>query len=384
MFSKTGSIPKWGDTPVKEVEMKVKMKPIFYLFAILMIAGIAVNAHAGPFKLEGKAKPVFVYLGVKNDGGWVQALDEARQRMEKDLGMKIPYVEKVPEVASKIKPAVERLIKRDFNIIIGSAYGYSDAFKELSERHPQVAFLNPAGTTNGPNLQSFYGRTYESQYLSGIVAGGLTKTNKIGFVAAHPFGLVTWTVNAYLLGARKVNPDVKLTVVYTGSWYDPIKERAAAQALIEQGIDVIGEHVDTPTPQIVAQENGVYGTGHHRDMREFAEKATQISSIWVWDRYLTPTVKTIIAGNWETNPWGAFIGIKDGGTDIACCGPAVPQKVVDMVKAEREAIINGKHVFEGPIYDQSGKERIPAGKAPSDKDMWGMDYLVQGVIGQLK
>jgi len=364
--------------------MKVKMKHIFYLFAILMIPGIAGNANAGAFKLEGKAKPVFVYLGVKNDGGWVQALDEARQRMEKDLGVKIPYVEKIPEVASKIKPAVERLIKRDFNIIIGSAYGYSDALKELSERHPNVAFLNPAGTTNGPNLQSFYGRTYESQYLSGIVAGGLTKTNKIGFVAAHPFGLVTWTVNAYLLGARKVNPDVTLTVVYTGSWYDPVKERAAAQALIEQGIDVIGEHVDTPTPQIVAQEKGVWGTGHHRDMREFAEKATQSSSIWVWDRYLTPTLKTIIAGNWKTNPWGAFIGIKDGGTDIACCGSDVPQKVVDLVKAEREAIINGKHVFEGPIYDQSGKERVPAGKVPSDKDLWGMNYLVQGVIGKLK
>ncbi len=362
----------------------MKKVHVCYLLAILMMACFAVNVHAETFKLEGKAKPALVLLGVKNDGGWNQALDEARQRMEKDLDLKIPSVEKIPEVASKIKPAVERLIKRGFNVILGSAYGYSDAFKELSERHPKVVFLNPAGTTNGPNLQSYYGRTYESQYLCGIVAGGLTKTNKIGFVAAHPFGLVTWTVNAYLLGARKVNPDVTLTVVYTGSWYDPIKERAAAQALIEQGIDVVGQHVDSPAPQVAAQEKGVYGTGHHRDMREFADKATQCSSIWVWDRYLTPTLKKIMNGEWEPEPYGAFIGINAGGTDIACCGPDVPQKVVDLVNAEREALINGKHVFEGPIYDQSGKERIAAGKTPSVKELYGMDYLVQGVIGKLK
>ncbi len=351
--------------------------------AAIVAVGFTAGASADAFKLDGDPKPAWIYFSNKNDGGWTQAIDEARIRMEEALGYKIPFVEKVPEVASEIKPAAERYIRRGHNIIIGGAFGYSDAFKELSERYPNIAFLNPAGTTNGPNLQSFYGRTYESQYLCGIVAGGLTKTNKIGFVAANPFGLVNWTVNAYLLGARQVNPDVTLTVVYTGSWNDPVKERAAAQALVEQNVDVIGQHVDTPTPQVVAEENGIYGTGHHRDMREFAPVATQCSSIWVWDRYLTPTIGKIVAGEWEPNPWGDFVSISHGGTDIACCGDKVPQAVVDKVNAEREAIKNGKHVFQGPILDQDGNVRVAEGESPTDGDLWGMDYLIQGVTGSL-
>lgn len=349
------------------------------LVAVGLFAGAAV---AEPFKLNGDPKPAWIYFNVKNDGGWTQAIDEARIRIEKDLGIEIPYVEKVPEVASEIKPAAERYIQRGYNIILGSAFGYSDAFKELAERHPDVAFINPAGTTNGPNLESVYGRTYETQYLCGMVAGALTKSGKIGFVAANPFGLVNWTVNAYLIGARKLNPDVTLTVIYTGAWNDPVKERAAAQALVEKGIDVIGQHVDTPTPQIVAQEAGIYGTGHHRDMSEFAPKATACSSVWVWDQYLTPTLKKIAAGTWEPSPYGAFVHVGSG-TDIACCGDMVPKKVADMVMAERKALIAGKHVFEGPIVDQNGKVRVAAGETPSDADLWGMDYLIKGVVGQL-
>jgi basic membrane lipoprotein Med (substrate-binding protein (PBP1-ABC) superfamily) len=245
-----------------------------------------------------------------------------------------------------------------------------------------VAFLNAAGTTNGPNLQSFYGRTYQSQYLCGMVAGAMSKTGKLGFVAANPFGLVNWTVNAYELGAKLSNPKATTTAVFTGAWNDPVKERAAASALIDQGADVIGQHVDTPTPQIVAQERGVYGTGHHRDMREFAPKATICSSVWVWDRYYVPEIKKIEAGNWKPNPYGDFPTIAEGGTDIACCGSVVPKDVVDKVMAERDAIIKGKEIFAGPITDTTGKERVPAGQVLSVADLWKMDWFVPGVITQ--
>lgn len=350
--------------------------------AAVAAIGFVASAEAEPFKLKGDAKPAWIYFNVKNDGGWTQAIDEARGRIEGELGYKIPFVEKVPEVASEITPAAERYIQRGHNIIIGSAFGYSDAFKDLAARYPDVAFLNPAGTTNGPNLQSIYGRTYETQYLCGMVAGAISKSGKLGFVAANPFGLVNWTVNAYLIGARQTNPKAELTVIYTGAWNDPVKERAAAQALVEKGIDVIGQHVDTPTPQVVAQEAGIYGTGHHRDMREFAPKATACSSVWVWDQYMIPTLKKIAEGTWEPEPYGAFVHV-GGGTDIACCGDMVPKEVAEKVMAERDAIIKGKHVFTGPIVDQSGKERIAAGATPSDGDLWGMDYLIQGVTGQL-
>jgi basic membrane protein A len=342
----------------------------------------AVVAHAAGFSLPGPAKIAFLYFADKGDGGWTQAFEEARPKIEKALDMKIPFVENVPEVAGKITPAAETFIKRGFNVIIGTAFGYSDTFKELSQKYPKVAFLNASGTTNGPNLESFYGRTYESQYLCGMVAGAMSKSGKLGFVAAHPIGPVNWTINAYELGAQQMNPKATVTVIFTGSWNDPVKERAAAQAMADQGIDVIGQHVDTPTPQIVAQERGLYGTGHHRDLREFAPKATLCSSAWTWDKHLIPALKKVAAGNWEPSPYGAFPGIKDGGTDIACCNKVVPKAAVDKVMAERAAIVAGKQIFTGPMKDTAGTERLAAGKPIDDGGLWKMDWYVPGVITQ--
>src|ERR1700691_854905 len=339
-------------------------------------------AYAAGFTLSAPPKIAFLYFADKHDGGWTQAFDEARPKIEAVVGQKIPYVENVPEVAGKIKPAAETFISRGSNIVIGTAFGYSDTFKELSEKYPQVAFLNASGTTNGPNLESFYGRTYESQYLCGMIAGGMSKSGKLGFVAAHPIGTVNWTINAYELGAQKINPKATVTVIFTGAWNDPIKERAAASALVDQGIDVIGQHVDTPTVQVVAQERGIYGTGHHRDLREFAPKATLCSSAWTWEKFLIPELKKIEAGNWQPSPYGAFTGIKEGGTDIACCGPPVPKDVVAKVMAERQAIIDGKHVFAGPLKDTSGKEVVAAGKTLDDGGLWKMDWVLPGVIAQ--
>ena len=348
--------------------------------------GVAIACAAAPyaagFTLSEPPKIAFLYFAEKTDGGWTQAFDEARPKIEDALGMKIPFVENVPEVAGQIRPAAERFIQRGHNVIIGTAFGYSDTFKELSEKYPKVAFLNASGTTNGPNLESFYGRTYESQYLCGMVAGGMSKTGKLGFVAAHPIGPVNWTINAYQLGAQQMNPKTTVTVIFTGSWNDPVKERAAAQALAEQGIDVIGQHVDTPTPQIVAQERGIYGTGHHRDLREFAPKATLCSSAWTWDKHLAPALKKVAAGNWQPSPYGAFPGIKDGGTDIACCNAVVPKEVVDKVMAERAAIVGGKHIFSGVIKDTAGAQRVAAGAALDDAGLWKMDWFVPGVITQ--
>jgi basic membrane protein A and related proteins len=349
--------------------------------ALLVGPALAQDEEAAPFTLEGEPKPALIIFSQKNDGGWSQSLDEARAKVEQELGITIPVVENVPENATAIRPAVELFIERGHNIIIGSAFGYSDTFLELAAQYPNVAFINPAGTTNSGNLQSVYGRTYESQYLCGMAAAGASESGKLGFVAANPFGLVNWTVNAYALGAQKVNPDATVTVVFTGAWNDPVKERAAAEALIEQGVDVIGQHVDSPTPQIVAQEKGVYGTGHHRDLSEFST-ATQCSSVWVWDRYLTPTIQAIAAGEWETSPYGAFLSIAQGGTDIECCGDAVPDEVEAMIMEERQAILDGKHVFAGPISDAQGTERVAEGEVLGDGDLWGMEWFVPGVISQ--
>src|SRR5258708_39961179 len=164
------------------------------LIAAALLCGVVAYAFAG-FPLPEPAKVAFLYFADKNDGGWTQAFDEARPKMEAALNMQIPYVENVPEVAGQIRPAAERFIQRGFNVIIGTAFGYSDTFKELSEKYPKVAFLNASGTTNGPNLESFYGRTYESQYLCGMVAGAMSKSGQPGFVASHPLGPLHLPIN---------------------------------------------------------------------------------------------------------------------------------------------------------------------------------------------
>lgn len=355
-----------------------------FLLALGLSVGLALGANvsrADDFKLKGKPKIAMIMFAAINDGGWTQSHNEARLRMEKALDTKIAYVENVPEDGAQITPAVEKFIQRGYNIIIGTAFGYSDTFKELAAKHPDIAFLNAAGTTNGPNLESFYGRTYQGHYLCGMTAGAMTKTGKVGFVGANPFGLVNWTVNAYELGAKLSNPKVTTTAVFTGAWLDPVKERAAATALIDQGADVIGEHVDSPTVAIVAQERGVYATGHHRDMTEFAPKAVICSSVWVWDRFLVPEIKKIEAGTWKPSPYGAFPSIAEGGIDIKL-GSIVPKDIAAKVMAEREALIKGKQIFAGPIVDTSGKERVAAGQVLSDADLWKMDWYVPGVITQ--
>jgi len=354
-------------------------------FILAMAALFAVcsgAARADGFTLKKPPKIAFVYYSQRNDGGWTQSFDEARIKMEKALGMKVQYVENIGDDASVLKPAVEKLVQRGVNIIIGTSFGYSDTFKLLAAAHPDVAFLNASGTTNGDNLESFYGRTYESQYLCGMAAAAASKTGKLGFVAAHPFGVVIWTVNGFEMGARQINPNATTTVVYTGSWDDPVKDRADTTALIDQGADAIGQHVNSPTPQIVAQERGKAGTGHHRDMRQFAPKATVCSSVWVWDRFLVPELKKVIAGGWKPSPYGAFITMAGGGTDVACCGPAVPKDKAALIMKERDAIMKGKQVYAGPLTDGDGKERVPAGAVLSDGDLWKMDWYVKGVTYQ--
>lgn len=154
-------------------------------------------------------------------------------------------------------------------------------------------------------------------------------------------------------------------------------------ALIDAGADVLGQHVDSPTPQIVAQERGVHGTGHHRDMREFAPDATVCSSVWVWDRFLAPELKKISAGNWTPPENGALLSMAEGGTDAACCGPAVSEADKAKIMAAREALLKGEmQIYAGPMLDRDGTERIAAGEVMADPALWQMDWFVKGVTTQ--
>jgi basic membrane protein A and related proteins len=355
-------------------------------FSIVVGVAIAIvyaaTSVSGAVSADGAPKPVFLYAGPKDDAGWHQSVDHARTKLESALQVTIPYVE--TRVESDIRTLTENFIHQGHNIIVGDSAKYSTAFKDLAEKYAHVAFINISDDIGDapqrPNLQSVYGRSYESQYLCGVVAGATSKKANIGFIALRSSPIVNWEINGYALGVRRANPDATVHVVFTGE-ASSAKERAAASALIDRGADVLGQSVDGPAPQIVAQERGVFATGHAVDLHELAPKSALCASIWVWDKYLTPEIKKIADGNWQADPNSVLLGQTRGGVDIACCSKELPEQELAKLLDERDRIIiSGKQVFAGPLVDGEDKERVPAGGVLSDAELRAMDWYVKGVV----
>ncbi|MDO8289649.1 MAG: BMP family ABC transporter substrate-binding protein [Parvibaculum sp.] len=329
------------------------------------------------FSLKTPPKIAMIYYDRKSDGGWIAAFETARLQLEKELGVEIAYEQNVTESSAHAIAASERFISEGYNIIIGTGSYYSDTFQTLATRNPDIAFLNAAGTSNGPNLQSFYGRTFDSHYLCGMVAGAMSKHHKIGYVAAREIPVVNWGVNGFILGVRQSDPDGTVMARYNNDWANPRQEAFNANTLIDLGADVIGQHVNTPTPQLVAQARGALGTGHHSDMSKTAPKATVCSSVWRWGRYLLPELKEIMAGNWKPDPEGDLPSFRDGPTDIVLNMTLVPEDLARRVMKERQALFDGKDVFVGAL-DQNGMPLPIAGPTPSRAELWAMDWHVEG------
>jgi len=212
------------------------------------------------------------------------------------------------------------------------------------------------------------------------VAGAMTKSNTLGYVAAFPIPEVIRGINAYALGAQAVNPDVQVRVVWTKTWYDPATEKEAAKSLLDVGADVIAQHQDSPSPQEAAAEKGVYSVGYHSDMSSFAPKAHLTAPVWNWSPYYVKIIEQVRNGTWKSG--SVWPGLEDGIVDLAPFGPMVPKAVQEKVLAKKEAIKAGKFkVFSGPIKDQKGTLKVAAGASMPDKDIFGMTWFVQGVIG---
>jgi basic membrane protein A and related proteins len=352
-----------------------------FLFAAAAGVLCVASSVSGAMTLGGAPKPVFLYGGPKDDAGWNQAVDLARTNLEAKLRMTIPYAEVGTE--ADITTLTENYISHGDNVVIGDSEKYSAPFKGLAEKYPHVAFINITDDiVSAPqmaNLRSVYGRSYESQFLCGVVAGKTSKTGNIGFLALRPSPIANWEINGYTLGVRVAHPDATVHVLFTGE-ADPGKERQGASALIDRGADVLGQSLDGPTPQIVAQERGVFATGHAVDLHEQAPKSALCTSVWVWDRYLFLEIARIAAGTWQAGT-NTLLGVTEGGTDIACCNTAIKHDTFTKLLDERDGIIiNRKHVFAGPLVDSNNKERVPAGGALSDAQLWKMNWYVKGVV----
>lgn len=354
---------------------------------ILLAAGVAACALQGAagalaMGLDDDPKVAFIYIAPVGDLGWTYMHDQSRLAIEERLGVETAYTESIPEVTTDVRDVIDRYVARGYNVIVGTAYGYSDAFQLAAEEYPDVVFMNGAGTTAAPNLTSYYGRSYEGMYLAGMAAGAVTETDKLGFVAAYPLGLVLWNVNAFALGAQAVNPDVEVVVSFTNTWYDPVLEEETAEALIEQGVDVIGQHQDTPGPQIAAEKAGIHSVGYNADMSGSAPTAHIMASTFDWGDFVVPAIEAAMAGTYEGGY--SFTGLDTGVVDISAMSDAIPADIQAQILETKDAIATGAfHPFTGPIVDNTGAVVVEDGVVMDDGALWGMSFLVEGVTGSL-
>lgn len=338
-------------------------------------SGQTEGAAEEPFKVG------FMSVGPIGDGGWNFAHHEGKLGLEANLPwVEATFVENIPENQDAERTMVQ-FARDGCKVVFACSFGYMDYVKKAAAQFPDVYFLNCAHFESGPNYGNYYGRIYQPRYLSGIIAGKMTETNILGYVASHPIPEVIRGINAFALGAQSVNPDVVVKVVWTNSWYDPAAEKEAGRSLIEAGADIIAENVDTAAALQAAEELGKYGIGNNTDMSHFAPKAVLTTPIFHWDKFYTLAVEKIKDGKFDElkNYWG---GLDEGVVGLAPYGPMVPQDVIDLVEAKKQEIIEGKwDVFTGPIKDQSGTVRVPEGQRMTDEEMLQMDWLVEGVQG---
>ena len=319
--------------------------------------------------------------------GYTYTHDQGIVGMQQNLGLDDSQIIRKNNVsdtdATAIENAMRECIEEGCQVIFATSWGYMDICEALADEYPDVIFSHGTGyKSNGVNFNNYFGRIYQARYLTGIAAGLKTETNKIGSVAAmgKDNSEVTGGCNAFAMGAYSVNPDCEVYVKVTNSWFDPEGEKQAADALIAEGCDVIGQHCDTPNPQLAAEAAGVFGVGYNSDMSKDAPKAVLTSTVWDWSAYYTWAVENIINGTWTgENYFGGMadglVGIAPLAEDLIAEGTA---EAIDAAKAEMES---GWDVFDGVIETNDGSTVGVEGEHMSDADITGnMNWYFKNVV----
>ncbi len=328
---------------------------------------------------KGDIKVGVIHIGNPADGsGYTYAHDQGIVAMQKDLGLADSQIIRKNNVndtdPTATETAVRECIEEGANVIFATSWGYMDTMEALAKEYPEVIFSHGTGyKSNGTNMNNYFGRIYQARYLSGIVAGMKTESNLIGFVAAmgQDNSEVTGGINAFAMGVYSVNPDAKVYVKVTNSWYSPSEETNAAKALLAEGCDVIAQHVDTPNPQLEAEKAGAFGIGYNSDMSKDAPKATLTSAVWNWGAYYTWAVEKLIDGTWEGENY--YGGMKEGMVDISPLNESiVAPGTKEAVDKARATILDGTfNVFDGVIETNDGKTVGEAGKTLDDGTITG-------------
>ena len=315
--------------------------------------------------------------------GYTYTHDLGIQGMQKNIGLDDSQIVRKNNVsdsdATAIENAMRECVEEGCNIIFATSWGFMDTCEALAEEYPDVIFSHGTGyKSNGVNFNNYFGRIYQARYLAGIAAGMKTESNKLGYVAAmgQENSEVTGGINAFAMGAYSVNPDCEVYVKVTNSWFDPEGETQAAQALVDLGCDVIAQHCDTPNPQTVAEQNGVWGVGYNSDMSKDAPGAVLTSVMWDWSVYYTYAVQSVIDGTWTGENY--FGGMADGLVDIAPLSEGT-QEAVDA--ARKQITEEGFNVFDGVIETNDGSTVGEEGSTLSDSDITGnMNWYFKNVV----
>ncbi|MDQ3751965.1 MAG: BMP family ABC transporter substrate-binding protein, partial [Actinomycetota bacterium] len=372
--------------------MKRSLKLISVGVALIVVAvacGTGSDSSGGDSESTGGAskdvvKAAWVYVGPRNDGGWTTAHDNGRLAVEKALGDKVEtaYVENVPEEPAAATRAIEGFARKGFDIIFTTSFGFMDPTLEVAKKYPDVMFEHCSGFKTADNMSAYFGAMEEAKFLAGMAAGAATKNGEMGVFNAFPIPEVIRLGNAFLLGAQSVNPDAKMKAVYTNSWYDPPKEKSAAESLLDADSDVLTQDVDSPATGQVAGASGAKWVGYNSDASEFAPEAWLTAPVWDWSDYYIERVEAVLDGSWKSHSY--YGSLADGIVELAPFGKSVSQETKNMIEAKRQEIVNDEFdVFQGPIYDQSGKLVARKGETLSLDELLSMDWYVQGIEGKL-
>lgn len=361
------------------------LAPLVALLLVAAACGDDDGGGGGDPAAEGSGddpiKVAFVYVGPTGDAGWTKKHDDGRKQLEEELGdaVETTFLENIPEGAES-EAVFERLARDGNKVIFGTSFGYGDQMLAVAEKFPDVVFEHATGYQVSENMGTYFGAAEEARYLSGMAAGSMTESNELGYVAAFPIPEVLRGINAFTLGAQRVNPDVEVKVVWTSTWFDPTVEKEAAESLLNGGADVIAQHQDTPAAGEAAEAAGGHWVGYNDDMSQFAPDAWLTAPTWDWGPYYVETVQSVLDGTWESDQY--YGDMADGLVTLADVSDTVPEDVRAEIDEVKTQIIDGEFApFTGPVNDQSGGERIADGEVPELGDLLGMDWFVEGVIG---
>jgi basic membrane protein A and related proteins len=323
----------------------------------------------------------FVHTSPVTDGGWTTSHDNGRAALEEEFGerVEVTTIDSVAE-GPDAERVIEDLARQGHDIIFATSFGFMEPMLAVAEEYPDIVFEHATGYMTADNMGNYFGAAEEGRYLEGMAAAAASETGELGYVAAFPIPEVLRGINAWTLGAREVDPDATVRVVWTSTWYDPETEGQAAESLLDAGVDAIGMHQDTPATGQAADAVGAKWTGYHTDRSDEVPDAWLTATVWDWGPYYIERVQQVMDGTWESESY--YGSMADGMVNLASFGESVPDDIRDDIEERQQEIVDGEfEPFTGPIEDQDGNEIVADGETMTLEELLSIDFFVDGVIG---